>query len=80
MDNLTNDDLKQVVSFFKQRANELEFLAVQNQFVINRIDKEKKDLTSINSALQSKIESLEKEILELKEIIDNTKKKPKAKK
>jgi uncharacterized protein YceH (UPF0502 family) len=80
VDNLTNDDLKQVINFFKQRANELELLAVQNQFVINRIDKEKKDLTSINSALQSKIESLEKEILELKEIIDNTKKKPKAKK
>ena len=49
MDNLGIEDLKQLVTFYKQRANELEFLGLQNQLVINNLIKEKAELQIASS-------------------------------
>lgn len=48
MDNLSNEDLKQLVTFYKQRANELEFIGLQNQLLINNLLKQNAQIQQVS--------------------------------
>lgn len=74
MENLTTEDLKSLINFYKQRVNELEFTALQNQLIVPRITRENENYQSVNTSLQTKVNDLIKENEDLKSKIASTKK------
>ena len=58
MENLTTEDFKSLINFYRQRINELEFTALQNQLIVPRIMRENENYQSVNSSLQAKVNIL----------------------
>lgn len=47
MDNLTIEELKQLVIYYKQKANDLELISLQNQLIVNRPSKSNNQLEDL---------------------------------
>ena len=80
MDNLNAEELKQLVTFYRQRLNEVEFSALQNQLLITRFTNENANLNSQNISLKSNIDSLNEKIKDLNTQIEKKKNTSKSKK
>lgn len=80
MDNLNVEELKQLVTFYRQRLNEVEFSGLQNQLLITRFTNENANLKSQNLTLQSNIDSLNEKIKDLNAQIEKKKNISKSKK
>lgn len=63
MDNLGIEDLKQLVTFYKQRANELEFLGLQNQLVINNLIKQNAELQAQTTSSEQPESTVTKKVI-----------------
>jgi hypothetical protein len=74
MENLTTEDFKSLINFYRQRINELEFTALQNQLIVPRIMRENENYQSVNSSLQAKVNILIEENEDLKSKIALNKK------
>lgn len=79
MDNLNIDELKQLVTFFKNRANEAEFNLLQSQLLVNRLSNEKQKLETDLININTKNTSLSSKNDELQTEVDKLKKKSKKK-
>lgn len=80
MDNLNAEELKQLVTFYRQRLNEVEFSVLQNQLLITRFTNENSSLKSTNLSLQLNVDILNEKIKELSAELEKKKNTSKSKK